>query len=253
MLAKRIIPCLDIKDGQTVKGIRFEQLREAGDPVALAEVYARQGADELVFLDITATHEGRETFVELARRVAHVIDIPFTVGGGISSVAQVSALLQAGAEKASVNSAAVRRPALVDELAKEFGSQCVVVAIDARPEEDGHWYVYLNGGRLATPFKALEWAKEAADRGAGEILLTSMHHDGTKAGFALELTAALSETVPIPVIASGGAGTMAHFAEVFNEGKADAALAASIFHFGEIAIPDLKHFLYQAGIPTRLK
>lgn len=252
MLAKRIIPCLDIKDGQTVKGIQFEQLRQAGDPVELAAAYARQGADELVFLDINATHEGRGTFAELVRRVAQVLDIPFTVGGGIGAVGQVSELLQAGAEKASVNSAAVRNPALVDALAREFGSQCVVVAIDARPHPDGEWYVYLNGGRIATANKALEWAKEAADRGAGEILLTSMHHDGTKSGFALELTAAVSEAVSIPVIASGGAGTMAHFAEVFGKGKADAALAASIFHFGEIPIPVLKDFLHKEGIPVRL-
>lgn len=252
MLAKRIIPCLDIKDGQTVKGIQFEQLRQAGDPVTLAAMYAQQGADELVFLDITATHEGRDTFVELARRVARVLDIPFTVGGGIGSVEQVSALLQAGAEKASINSAAVRNPPLIDALAQEFGSQCVVVAIDARPHADGEWYVYLNGGRIATEQKALDWAIEAAHRGAGEILLTSMQHDGTKNGFALEFTAAVSSAVPIPVIASGGAGNKAHFAEVFTAGKADAALAASIFHFGEIPIPDLKTYLAGEGIPVRL-
>ncbi len=252
MLAKRIIPCLDIKDGQTVKGIQFEQLRQAGDPVELAAAYAQQGADELVFLDITATHEGRSTFAELARRVAKVLDIPFTVGGGIGSVAQVSALLQAGAEKASINSAAVRDPALVDALAREFGSQCVVVAIDARPNAAGEWYVYLNGGRIATEHKALDWAVEAANRGAGEILLTSMHHDGTKNGFALELMAAISSAVSIPVIASGGAGTKRHFAEVFTTGKADAALAASIFHFGEIPISELKAYLAGEGIPVRL-
>jgi imidazole glycerol-phosphate synthase subunit HisF len=252
VLAKRIIPCLDIKDGQTVKGIQFEQLRSAGDPVELAAEYARQGADELVFLDITATHEGRSTFVELAFRVAQVLNIPFTVGGGISTVEQVSALLQAGAEKASINSSAVRRPALIDDLAREFGSQCVVVAIDAKPHPDGHWYVYLNGGRIATEWRALDWAIEAANRGAGEILLTSMQHDGAKTGFALDITAAISTTVPIPVIASGGAGTMAHFRDVFTEGHADAALAASVFHFGEIPIPDLKRYLAEEGIGVRI-
>jgi cyclase len=251
MLAKRIIPCLDIKDGQTVKGIQFEQLRQAGDPVELAAAYARQGADELVFLDITATHEGRTTFTDLARRVAEVLNIPFTVGGGIGRVGEVSDLLQAGAEKASVNSAAVRRPALIDELAREFGSQCVVVAIDAKPHDDGHWYVYLNGGRMATPLRAIEWAKEAAERGAGEILLTSMQHDGAKTGFAVELTAAVSTAVPIPVIASGGAGGPRHFYDVFTEGKADAALAASIFHFGEVPIPTLKRYLFEQGIAVR--
>jgi imidazole glycerol-phosphate synthase subunit HisF len=252
VLAKRIIPCLDIKDGQTVKGIQFEQLRSAGDPVELAAEYARQGADELVFLDITATHEGRSTFVELAFRVAQVLNIPFTVGGGISTVEQVSALLQAGAEKASINSSAVRRPALIDDLAREFGSQCVVVAIDAKPHPDGHWYVYLNGGRIATEWRALDWAIEAANRGAGEILLTSMQHDGAKTGFALDITAAISTAVPIPVIASGGAGTMAHFRDVFTEGHADAALAASVFHFGEIPIPDLKRYLAEEGIGVRI-
>jgi cyclase len=250
MLAKRIIPCLDIKDGQTVKGIRFEQLRSAGDPVALAELYAQQGADELVFLDITATHEGRGTFVDLVRRIARVLDIPFTVGGGIASVEQVEALLQAGADKVSINSAAVRDPSLIDNLARTFGSQCVVVAIDARPD-DGQWYVYLNGGRLATDRNVHAWAREAAERGAGEILLTSMEHDGTKAGFALELTRAVSESVSVPVIASGGAGRREHFAEVFEAGKADAALAASVFHFGEIPVPELKNYLRSHGISVR--
>ena len=250
-LAKRIIPCLDIKDGQTVKGIRFEQLRQAGDPVELAAAYARQGADELVLLDITATHEGRTTFVELVHRVAEVVDIPFTVGGGIGSVRQVEALLQAGADKVSVNSAAVRDPKLIDGLAKAFGSQCVVVAIDARPHDDGQWYVYLNGGRIATDIRAISWAKEAADRGAGEILLTSMAHDGTKGGFALDFTRAVSGLVPMPVIASGGAGSPEHFLDVFTLGAADAALAASIFHFGEIPIPVLKQYLTQHGIPIR--
>jgi imidazole glycerol-phosphate synthase subunit HisF len=252
MLAKRIIPCLDVKDGQTVKGIRFENLRQAGDPVELAEAYVRQGADELVFLDITATHEGRGTFIDVVRRVARVLNIPFTVGGGIGSLEQVTALLQAGAEKLSVNSAAVRRPELIGEMAREIGSQSTVVAIDARPHDDGHWYVYLNGGRIATERKAVEWAVEAADRGAGELLLTSMAHDGTKSGFALELTAAISESVSIPVIASGGAGAKEHFYEVFTAGKADAGLAASIFHFAEIPIPELKNYLAGRGIPIRL-
>lgn len=251
MLAKRIIPCLDIKDGQTVKGIRFEQLRQAGDPVLLAEAYARQGADELVFLDITATHEERATFAELVLRIAGVLDIPFTVGGGIGSIAQVETLLQAGADKVSINSAAVRRPDLIDDLARTFGSQCVVVAIDARLHENGEHHVYLNGGRIPTERRALEWAQEAVDRGAGEILLTSMDHDGTKSGFALELTRSISEAVGVPVIASGGAGIPEHFLEVFTAGKADAALAAGIFHFGEISIPALKNYLTEHGIPIR--
>ena len=251
MLAKRIIPCLDIKDGHTVKGVRFESLRRAGDPVELAAEYARYGADELVFLDITATHEERPVFTALVKKVAAVLDIPFTVGGGINSVSQVSHLLQAGAEKASINSAAVRRPGLIDDLAKEFGSQCIVVAIDAKPHEDGEWYVYLNGGRIPTPVKAVDWAKEAARRGAGEILLTSMQHDGAKTGFATDITAAISTAVSVPVIASGGAGNPEHFYDVFTAGKADAALAASIFHFGEIAIPHLKTYLSERGIAVR--
>ncbi len=251
MLAKRIIPCLDIKDGQTVKGVQFENLRQAGDPVELAKTYAAQGADELVFLDITATHEGRTTFVDLVRRIAQVLDIPFTVGGGISSVEQVRTLLQAGADKASINSAAIRRPELIDELAQTFGSQCVVVAIDARQHDDGEWYVYLNGGRISTERRALDWAQEAARRGAGEILLTSMNHDGMKSGFALDITRSISESVPIPVIASGGAGLKEHFKEVFDAGKADAALAASIFHFGEIPVPELKEYLRAEGVTIR--
>lgn len=251
MLAKRIITCLDIKDGQTVKGIRFEQLRQAGDPVQLAELYARQGADELVFLDITATHEERSTFAELVLRIAAVLDIPFTVGGGISTVDQVEVLLRAGADKVSVNSAAVRRPGLIDELATAFGSQCIVVAIDARKHDDGEYYVYLNGGRIATEHRAAEWAREAAARGAGEILLTSMDQDGTKSGFALELTRRISEIVSIPVIASGGAGIHEHFLDVFTDGKADAALAAGTFHFGEISLPSLKNYLAEHGIPVR--
>ncbi len=250
MLAKRIIPCLDIRDGRTVKGVNFVNLRDAGDPVELAIRYAGEGADELVFLDITATHEKRKTLVELVRRIARHLYIPFTVGGGISTVEDVSALLDAGADKVSVNSAAVRNPALVGELARRFGSQCIVLAVDARATADG-WEVYLNGGRLPTGLDALEWIRQAVDLGAGEILLTSMDHDGVKEGFALELTRRVSELVPVPVIASGGAGAMEHFAEVFTEGKADAALAASVFHFGEIPIPALKSFLKNKNIPIR--
>ena len=251
MLAKRIIPCLDIKDGQTVKGIQFENLRHAGDPVELAAAYARQGADELVFLDITATHEGRSTLVDLVRRIASVLDIPFTVGGGIQSIAAVEALLQAGADKVSVNSAAVRRPAILNELAKSFGNQCIVLAVDGRPNEEGEWFAYLNGGRIPTELRVLDWVREATDRGAGEILFTSMAHDGTKGGFALEITQAVSEAVSVPVIASGGAGEASHFLDVFKEGKADAALAASVFHFGEIPISSLKNYLSNHGIPVR--
>ncbi len=251
MLAKRIIPCLDIKDGQTVKGIQFENLRHAGDPVELAAAYARQGADELVFLDITATHEGRSTFVELVRHISQVLDIPFTVGGGIRSIAEVEALLQAGADKVSVNSAALRRPELLNELAKSFGNQCIVLAVDGKPNEQGDWLAYLNGGRIPTSYRVLDWVREAADRGAGEILFTSMAHDGTKAGFAIDFTRAVSEAVSVPVIASGGAGEMSHFLDVFKAGKADAALAASVFHFGEIPIPSLKNYLFEHGIPVR--
>jgi cyclase len=251
MLSKRIIPCLDIKDGQTVKGIQFENLRHAGDPVELAEAYARLGADELVFLDITATHEGRNTFVDLVRQIARVLDIPFTVGGGIDSVETVAALLQAGADKVSINSAALRRPALIDELAKTFGSQCVVLAVDGRPGESGEWRAYLNGGRIPTEHRILDWVKEATERGAGEILFTSMANDGTKEGFALDITRAVSEAVSVPLIASGGAGTMQDFLDVFQTGKADAALAASVFHFGEIPIASLKNFLAEHGIPVR--
>ena len=250
MLAKRIIPCLDIKDGRTVKGVNFVNLRDAGDPVDLATRYAKEGADELVFLDISATHEGRKTLAHLVSRIAQAINIPFTVGGGISSVADVSVLLEAGADKVSVNSAALRNPQLINELAREFGSQCIVVAIDAKAAE-GTWWAYLNGGRQRTEARALEWATEVVERGAGEILLTSMDHDGSKNGFAIELTSAVSALVNVPVIASGGAGSMAHFTEVFTEGKADAALAASIFHFGEIPVPDLKEYLRLAGIAVR--
>jgi cyclase len=251
-LTKRIIPCLDIKDGRTVKGINFENIRDAGDPVELGDLYARQGADELVFLDITATVEKRKTLFALVNRIAHKINIPFTVGGGIGSVEDVSILLQNGADKISVNTAAFKRPALINQLSKEFGSQCVVLAIDTKQEEDGEWYVYLNGGRLKTEARCFEWAKEAVDRGAGEILLTSMNNDGTKKGFALDITSILSSNLPVPVIASGGGGTAEHFVEVFETGKADAALAASIFHFSEIMIPDLKSYLKEKGVVVRL-
>ena len=251
MLTKRIIPCLDIRDGRTVKGINFEDIRDAGDPVELAGRYAAQGADELVFLDITATIEKRKTFHELVNRIARHIDIPFTVGGGIASVEDVSVLLQNGADKVSVNSAAFRRPALIGELAKDFGSQCVLLAIDARKEEDGEWYVYLNGGRVRTTMTCFEWAKKGVEEGAGEILLTSMNHDGTKQGFALDITRQLADELSVPIIASGGGGQPEHFADVFNLAHADAALAASIFHFGEIAIPDLKAYLRKTGIAIR--
>jgi len=251
MLTKRIIPCLDIKDGRTVKGTNFVQLRDAGDPVDLAALYASQGADELVFLDITATHERRKTLSELVNKVARQVNIPFTVGGGISTVDDVHLLLQNGADKISVNTAAVKNPALVGELAKEFGSQCVVLAIDTRQEEDGEWYVYLTGGRTRTDLKCLDWAKQAVDAGAGEILLTSMNHDGTKSGFALSITRQLATQLPVPVIASGGGGTLQHFADVFNEASADAALAASVFHFKEIGIPELKNYLADKNIPVR--
>ncbi|MBD2754914.1 imidazole glycerol phosphate synthase subunit HisF [Spirosoma validum] len=251
MLTKRIIPCLDIKDGRTVKGTNFVNLRDAGDPVALAAIYAEQGADELVFLDITATVDERKTLIELVRNVAHTINIPFTVGGGISSVADVSALLNAGADKISINSSAVRNPDLVNELALEFGSQCVVVAIDTR-YVNGEHIVHTHGGRKPTELRTIAWAKEVEERGAGELLLTSMDTDGTKAGFALELTAQISGSANIPVIASGGAGSMEHFVDVFTTGKADAGLAASIFHFKEIDIPVLKSYLREKGIEMRI-
>ena len=251
MLTKRIIPCLDVKEGRTVKGVNFVELRDAGDPVELGKIYAEQGADELVFLDITATVEKRKTLVELVSRVAANINIPFTVGGGISSIEDVSACLNAGADKISVNSSAVYRPSLVDELANEFGSQCVVVAIDSR-EIGNKNIVHTHGGRTPTDKETLAWAKEVQDRGAGEILLTSMDHDGTKAGFANELTALLSDELTIPIIASGGAGKKEHFIDVFTQGKADAALAASIFHYKEIPIPELKLFLKAKGIKMRI-
>ncbi|MGQ0829695.1 MAG: imidazole glycerol phosphate synthase subunit HisF [Bacteroidota bacterium] len=251
MLTKRIIPCLDIKDGRTVKGINFENIRDAGDPVELAISYAQQGADELVFLDITATNEKRKTLSELVTRIAKHINIPFTVGGGISSVEDVSVLLNAGADKISVNTSAVKNPQLIKELADQFGSQCVVLAIDTK-FEDGDWFVYLNGGRVKTTIKTLDWAKQAVALGAGEILLTSMNNDGTKNGFALDITKTISEAVNVPVIASGGAGNMEHFTDVFNNGKADAALAASIFHYKEIAIPELKKYLKKQNIEVRI-
>jgi cyclase len=252
MLTKRIIPCLDIQNGRTVKGTNFLNLRDAGDPVELGALYAQQGADELVFLDITATHEKRKTLSALARRIAHHINIPFTVGGGISSVADVQVLLENGADKISVNTAAFKNPSLIAELAKEFGSQCVVLAIDAKKAGDGKNYVHLNGGRVATEMTVMDWARKGVDLGAGEILLTSMDKDGTKSGFALELTKTLAQSLPVPVIASGGGGIMHHFAEVFSEGFADAALAASIFHFREIPVPELKKYLKAEGINIRI-
>lgn len=252
MLAKRIIPCLDIKDGRTVKGVNFEGLREAGDPLQLAREYSEQGADELVFLDITATVEDRKTLVDLVRSVAGNINIPFTVGGGISSIKDVYALLNAGADKVSINSSAVRTPGLIDELAQEFGSQCVVLAVDSRQDVDGLHYVYVKGGREKTPLHTMSWAYEAQERGAGEILLTSMDADGTKQGFALSITGLLNRMLNIPVIASGGAGEMQHFKDLFTGNHADAALAASVFHFGQIAIPALKSYLSAEGIPMRI-
>jgi cyclase len=251
MLAKRIIPCLDIKDGQTVKGINFVNIKSVGDPVELGALYAQQGADELVFLDITASHEKRKTLVELVKRIAAHINIPFTVGGGVSELADADALLAAGCDKLSINSAAVRNSVLIDGMAKGFGSQFVVVAIDAKLE-NGKWTVFVNGGRIPTDKELFSWAKEAESRGAGEILFTSMNHDGVKNGFACEALAKLSENLSIPVIASGGAGQMEHFKDVFTTGKADAGLAASIFHYKEIAIPDLKNYLAKNGIPVRL-
>jgi cyclase len=251
-LTKRIIPCLDIKDGRTVKGTNFVNLRDAGDPVELGALYAKEGADELVFLDITATVEKRKTLSELVNKIAHHVNIPFTVGGGISSVEDVNVLLQNGADKISVNTAAFKNPQLINDLSNEFGSQCVVLAIDTKKEEDGEWYVYLNGGRTKTDKKCFNWAKEAVDRGAGEILLTSMNHDGTKNGFATDITKLISESLPVPVIASGGAGAMYHFVEVFEKASADAALAASIFHFREIGIPELKKYLISNNITVRI-
>ena len=251
MLTKRIIPCLDIKDGRTVKGVNFVNLRDAGDPVELARQYAEQNADELIFLDISATEQKRKTLADLVRKVAQAIDIPFTVGGGISSVEDVAILLQNGADKVSINSAAVKRPELINELAAQFGSQCIVVAMDAK-QIDKQWKVHLVGGKIPTEIDLFDWAKEVADRGAGEILFTSMDHDGTKAGFANEALARISEEVNIPIIASGGAGNTQHFIDTFTKGKADAALAASIFHFGEVSVPDLKQELKQQQIAVRI-
>ncbi len=252
MLAKRIIPCLDIKDGKTVKGINFVGFRDAGDPVELGAEYSRQGADELVFLDITASHEGRKTFVDLVRKVAEKVNIPFTVGGGIYELKDVDTLLNAGADKVSLNSAILRHPDLVNEIASHFGSQVIVAAIDAN-WENNRWVCYLNGGRIPTDKELFTWAKEAQDRGAGEILFTSMTHDGVKEGYPNEALAKLSESLSIPVIASGGAGKKEHFKDAFILGKADAALAASVFHFGEIKIPELKKYLANEGINIRLR
>ncbi|MDR2121288.1 MAG: imidazole glycerol phosphate synthase subunit HisF [Tannerella sp.] len=251
MLAKRIIPCLDIKDGTTVKGIHFVDFRDAGDPVALGAEYSRMGADELVYLDITASHEGRKTFTELVKSVAACINIPFTVGGGINELSDVETLLNAGADKVSVNSAALRRPELIDAIARNFGSQVCVVAIDANREASG-WTCYLNGGRISAGRNLFDWAEEAESRGAGEILFTSMTHDGAKEGYANDALAVLAGRLHIPVIASGGAGTAAHFYDAFTVGKADAALAASVFHFGEIEIPALKRELKSQGIEIRI-
>jgi imidazole glycerol-phosphate synthase subunit HisF len=252
MLTKRIIPCLDIKNGRCVKGVQFENIRDAGDPVELAKWYAQQGADELVFLDITATNEGRKTFAELVRDIARHIDIPFTVGGGIGAVEDVEVLLQNGADKVSINSSAIKNPQLVEELARHFGSQCVTVAIDTKYTESTGWKVYTRAGTIETEHSTIDWARKVVGLGAGEILLTSMNNDGTKAGFALDITKAVSEAVSVPVIASGGAGTMQHFADAFLVANADAALAASLFHFRELDIPDLKHFLKNQGVDVRI-
>ena len=251
MLAKRIVPCLDVKDGRTVKGTNFVNLRDAGDAVELAKIYSEQGADELVFLDITATNEKRKTLTSLVKKVAAAINIPFTVGGGINSVADIDALLDSGADKVSINTAAVKNPEIIKQAAENFGSQCVVLAIDAK-KVDGNWLVFLNGGRIATELDAFEWARQGVSLGAGEILLTSMNADGTKSGFEIDLTRQISESVNVPVIASGGAGSEKHFLDVFVNGKADAALAASVFHFREIEIPALKKYLKGNGVAIRL-
>ncbi|WP_277639859.1 imidazole glycerol phosphate synthase subunit HisF [Bacteroides graminisolvens] len=252
MLAKRIIPCLDIKDGQTVKGTNFVNLRQAGDPVELGRAYSEQGADELVFLDITASHEGRKTFTDLVKRVAANISIPFTVGGGINELGDVERLLSAGADKVSINSSAIRNPNLIDEIAKNFGSQVCVVAVDAKLGDNGLWKCFLNGGRIETEKELMAWTLEAQERGAGEILFTSMNHDGVKTGYANEALAQLADGLSIPIIASGGAGTPEHFRDAFTLGKADAALAASVFHFGEIKISELKSYLCAQGITMRI-
>lgn len=250
MLAKRIIPCLDIRNGKTVKGINFENVVDVGDPVELGAKYARDGADELVYLDITATHEGRKLFADLVRKISEKLNIPFTVGGGIDRVEDADILLSAGADKVSINSSAVRNPGLIDQIAAGFGNQFVVVAIDAQ-WKDGIWTVFVNGGRISTDKELFSWALEAQERGAGEILFTSMNHDGTKNGYACEALKHLSGKLSIPIIASGGAGEKEHFVEVFEEGKADAALAASIFHYNEIPVPELKAYLKQNRIIVR--
>ncbi len=252
MLAKRIIPCLDVRNGETVKGTCFVNLRSAGDPVELGRLYSEQGADELVFLDITASHEGRKTFTSVVERVAAAVNIPFTVGGGVNELGDVERLLAAGADKVSLNSAALRNPRLIDEISDRFGAQVCVLAIDARQETDGSWQCYINGGRVPVGRDLFDWAHEAQERGAGEILFTSMNHDGVKTGFANEALAALSASLSIPVIASGGAGAMSHFRDAFAVGHADAALAASVFHFGEIAIPALKEYLRKENINVRI-
>ncbi|MDR2844189.1 MAG: imidazole glycerol phosphate synthase subunit HisF [Candidatus Symbiothrix sp.] len=258
MLAKRIIPCLDVKNGTTVKGVHFVDFRDAGDPVELGKQYSDQGADELVYLDITASHEGRKTFLDVVRRVAATISIPFTVGGGINELSDVDKLLNAGADKVSINSSAIRNPQLIEDIARNFGSQVCVVAIDAKPAGGSEqkavetWVCYLNGGRIPTGKNLFDWAKEAENRGAGEILFTSMAHDGVKTGYANEALSILSEALNIPIIASGGAGEKEHFRDAFVFGKADAALAASVFHFGEIKINELKHYLHNEGISVRL-
>ncbi len=252
MLAKRIIPCLDVKDGETVKGTYFVDLQKAGDPVELGARYSREGADELVYLDITASYEGRKTFTSMVRRVAERVDIPFTVGGGVNELSDVERLLSAGADKVSVNSAAILRPALITDISQRFGAQVLVVAIDARQEENGRWQCYINGGRRPMGKELLDWAHEAQERGAGEILFTSMDHDGTKRGFATSALAQLSDRLTIPIIASGGAGTCEDFLDAFRYGKVDAVLAASVFHFGEISIPELKKYLTLKNINIRL-
>lgn len=251
MLAKRIIPCLDVKDGKTVKGINFVNFRDAGDPVELGKMYSDQGADELVYLDITASHEGRKTFTDIVKNVAAEVSIPFTVGGGINELKDVDRLLNAGADKVSINSSALRNPKLIEDIAKNFGTQVCVVAIDANLEEDGQWRCYLNGGRVPTERELFTWAKEAENRGAGEILFTSMTHDGVKEGYANDALCRLAEDLHIPIIASGGAGKMEHFRDAFELGKADAALAASVFHFGEIPMHVLKDYLRKCGVVVR--
>jgi imidazole glycerol-phosphate synthase subunit HisF len=251
MLTKRIIPCLDIKDGRTVKGVNFVELQDAGDPVELAKLYSQSGADELVFLDITATHEERKTLVDLVKKIAKEINIPFTVGGGISSLDRVDEIIKAGADKVGINSAAVKNPNLIKEISSTHGSQCLVLAVDAKFDH-GNWWVYLNGGRIKTELELFSWVNQAQELGAGEILFTSMDHDGTKQGFAIDALNKMQNQLSIPIIASGGAGTMSHFLEVFTKTNIDAALAASIFHFKEISIPNLKFYLSQEGIPVRI-